>query len=168
MSGAVEVQGMDELMSKLKSLGPTKDEMMEILNNPGRTLRAAMKRKAPKDEGTLTDAIVIVDKSEGTDFAIGVGVFEPETVNYAIYQEFGTGKYATGPGGSRAKKIPWLWEVRSAKWAAIFGIEVGEKVLWYGNQPHPFVRPAWDEELSNIQKQINDGTLKIIKQRMSG
>jgi HK97 gp10 family phage protein len=162
---SLEVQGLDATLKALKNLNPTKEEMVSILTKAANPLWQAMKQKCPIDEGNLQIKIVIQDKSEGNDVMIGVGIFDPETAKYAIYQEFGTGKYATGPGGSRAKKIPWLWKVESAKWAAIFGIEIGESILWYGNHPHPFVRPAWDEQLENIKGLIQSGAAKVIKLR---
>lgn len=100
-----------------------------------------------------------------TGISVGIGIFEPETVNYAIYQEYGTGIHATGEGGTRAKKIPWLWRVTSEKWAQIFGIEVGESVVWYGNRPSPFVRPAFDEGKDDAKNMIADGISEIMKSR---
>jgi len=165
MATGIEVQGMDNVLTALKNLKPTPEELKSILVKAANPLWRAMGSKAPKDEGNLQARVEISDKSEGDNIQIGVGIFDPETANYGIYQEFGTGKYATGPGGSRAKKIPWLWKVESAKWAAIFGIEIGESVIWYGNQPHPFVRPAWDEQLETVRKLIESGAAKVIKLR---
>jgi len=156
------ISGVTDLLKTFKSLGGSKDELANVLINSARPLRAGMKRHCPTDTTLLQQAIVIQDMSSGDEVKVGVGVFEPETVNYAIYQEFGTGKYATGEGGSRAKKIPWLWKVKSQKWADIFGIEVGESVVWYGNRPHSFVRVAYDEEIDNVVKLIETGLARVI------
>ena len=163
----IRVTGVSDVIKALNALKPTDAEAIDILTNAARPVRASMKRKVPTDTTLLQQAIVIKDISENGMIQIGIGVFDPDVVNYAIYQEFGTGKYATGPGGSRAKRIPWLWQVKSQKWADIFGIEVGQTVLWYGNHPHPFVRPAWDEELENVRKLIVKGISDTIVKRSS-
>ena len=163
--GRMQVTGVSDVLKALNDLKPTADEAVSILTNAARPVRASMKRKAPIDTTLLQQAIVIKDISESGMIQIGIGVFDPDVVNYAIYQEFGTGKYATGPGGSKAKRIPWLWQVKSQKWADIFGIEVGQSVIWYGNHPHPFVRPAWDEELESVRKLIVKGIADTIVKR---
>jgi HK97 gp10 family phage protein len=153
----VEVEGMDELVRKLQNLGGTPDQLRDILVKAANPIWQAMGQKAPEDTTHLKQSVVIQDMSKGDDIKVGIGIFEPDTANYATYQEFGTGIYATGEGGSRAKRIPWLWEVTSQKWADIFGIEVGESVVWYGNHPTPFVRPAFDENVDKAKDLIKEG-----------
>lgn len=50
----------------------------------------------------------------------------------AIYLEYGTGIHATGPGGSRAKKIPWTY------------YKDGQFFTTYGMVAQPFWRPTMD------------------------
>ncbi|MDD2753926.1 MAG: HK97 gp10 family phage protein [Methanothrix sp.] len=163
----IRVTGISDVIKALNDLKPTREEAISILTKAANPVWKSMKQKAPVDKAVLQKAIVIKDISETGMIQIGIGVFDPDVVKYAIYQEFGTGKYATGPGGSRAKRIPWLWKVTSQKWADIFGIEVGQTVLWYGNHPHPFVRPAWDEELENVRKLIVKGISDTIVKRQT-
>ncbi|WP_414052887.1 HK97 gp10 family phage protein [Macrococcus animalis] len=47
---------------------------------------------------------------------------------HAIYVEFGTGIYATGTGGSRAKKIPWVYE-KDGKFYTTYGMPA--QPYWY-------------------------------------
>lgn len=47
---------------------------------------------------------------------------------HALYVEFGTGIYATGTGGSRAKKIPWVYE-KDGKWYTTYGMPA--QPFWY-------------------------------------
>lgn len=54
---------------------------------------------APVDLGFLKESIDFKFTNGGLTGVINVGA------DYAIYVEYGTGIYATGPGGSRAKKI---------------------------------------------------------------
>ncbi|WP_020006214.1 HK97 gp10 family phage protein [Salinicoccus albus] len=49
-----------------------------------------------------------------------------------IYLEFGTGIYATGPGGSRAEKIPWTY------------FKDGQFYTTYGMVAQPFWFPSMD------------------------
>lgn len=50
----------------------------------------------------------------------------------AIFIEFGTGIHATGPGGSRAKKIPWTY------------YKDGRFFTTYGMVAQPFWQPSMD------------------------
>lgn len=47
---------------------------------------------------------------------------------HAIYVEFGTGIYATGPGGSEADKIPWVYE-KDGKFYTTYGMPA--QPYWY-------------------------------------
>lgn len=62
-------------------------------------------------------------------FVVVVG----SNVFYAPYVEFGTGMYAEGPGGSKAKRIPWLAPINgSFRWIK-------------GIHPRAYLRKAFDE-----------------------
>ncbi len=80
---------------------------------------------APVDTSFLKQSIDFMFKDGGMTGVISVGA------EYAVYVEFGTGIYATQ--GSRAKKIPWVYQSDSGEW-----------VTTYGQPPHPFWFPALD------------------------
>lgn len=83
---------------------------------------------APVDLGKLRDSIQFEFLDGGMTGKINVGA------NYAIYVEFGTGIYAKGPGGSRAKKIPWTYkDPKTGRW-----------ITTKGQSPQPFWNPAID------------------------
>lgn len=63
----------------------------------------------------------------------GLGATVESGAEYSVYLEFGTGIYAEGPGGSRAKKIPWVYKNLD-----------GEYVTTYGNPAQPFWFPSID------------------------
>ncbi|WP_294582957.1 HK97-gp10 family putative phage morphogenesis protein [uncultured Staphylococcus sp.] len=84
--------------------------------------------RAPVDLGFLKESIDFKYENDGYKSVISVGA------EYAIYVEFGTGVYATGPGGSRAKKIPWSYKDADGEWHTTFGQE-----------PQPFWFPALDK-----------------------
>ncbi|HDI0968704.1 TPA: HK97 gp10 family phage protein, partial [Staphylococcus aureus] len=54
----------------------------------------------PVDTGYLRESVTMDFKDGGFTGVINIGS------EYAIYVNYGTGIYATGAGGSRAKKIP--------------------------------------------------------------
>lgn len=57
--------------------------------------------------------------------------------DYAIFVNFGTGIYASGPGGSRAKKIPWSYQDADGKWHTTKGMEA---------------QPFWDKAIDAGRK----------------
>lgn len=83
---------------------------------------------APVDLGYLRESIDFNFTDGGYSSVISVGA------EYAIYVEFGTGIYAKGPGGSRAKKIPWSYKGDDGEWYTT-----------YGQQAQPFWFPAEDK-----------------------
>lgn len=90
---------------------------------------------APVDMGFLKESINFEYKDGGLTGIIEVGA------NYAIYVEYGTGIYATGPGGSRAKKIPWPYQGADGKWYTTKGM-----------QAQPFWNPAIDAGRETFKK----------------
>ncbi|HDI6674871.1 TPA: HK97 gp10 family phage protein [Staphylococcus aureus] len=85
--------------------------------------------KAPVDVGNLKSSITFEMLDGGMTGRVNVGA------NYAIYVEYGTGIYAKGPGGSRAKKIPWTYkDPKTGKWITTKGIRA-----------QPYWHPAIDE-----------------------
>ncbi|PTK57451.1 hypothetical protein BUZ33_00685 [Staphylococcus haemolyticus] len=82
---------------------------------------------APVDLGFLKESIDFKFTNGGLTGVINVGA------DYAIYVEYGTGIYAEGPGGSRAKKIPWSYKDADGKWHTT-----------KGQHAQPFWNPAID------------------------
>lgn len=160
MADNVEIEGMDNLIKKLEALGGTVVSIRkEMVQNMG-DVADMMARKAPTDTEKLKQNIQVKDDSTDTELNVKAGIFAESAINYAIYQEYGTGIYAENGQG---RQTPWLWQVKSQKWADIFGIEVGQSVLWHGNQPHPFIRPAWDENKDKIEEKLRSALLKQIE-----
>ena len=83
---------------------------------------------APVDLGYLRESIDFKFTDGGYSSVISVGA------EYAIYVEFGTGIYAKGLGGSRAKKNPWSFKGDDGQWYTT-----------YGQQAQPFWFPAVDQ-----------------------
>jgi hypothetical protein len=85
-------------------------------------------------------------------------------LEYAPYVEYGTGLFATGEGGGR-KEVPWVYvegQESSGRAKTIHTEQsADEAVAWlrekglkayktYGEKPQPFMRPALDENRSEI------------------
>ncbi|WP_416144906.1 HK97 gp10 family phage protein [Planococcus koreensis] len=62
-----------------------------------------VKARMPRDSGAMQDSVTLTIQDDGLTAIIHIGAF------YALYVNYGTGIYAEGPGGSRAKKIPWVY-----------------------------------------------------------
>ncbi|MEB7348358.1 HK97-gp10 family putative phage morphogenesis protein [Staphylococcus haemolyticus] len=90
---------------------------------------------APVDLGFLKESIDFKFTNGGLTGVINVGA------DYAIYVEYGTGIYATGPGGSRAKKIPWSYKDADGKWHTT-----------KGQHAQPFWNPAIDAGRETFNK----------------
>lgn len=160
-AAGVELTGMDELLSKLASLGA------DIKNEAGVAGKKAMlqvenaaKTKCSVDNGLLRASINTQVVEESGEAVVKTGT----SLIYGPYVEYGTGIYAEAGNG---RKTPWLWKVESRKWAAIFGIPVGGTILWKGSHPHPFLRPAWDENkdkvVDDVQKNLEAAIVKYTK-----
>ena len=95
------------------------------------------KKKAPKDTGALRRSISSTVK--GTE---GI-VFTP--LEYAPYVEDGTGLFAEE---GRRKDVPWYYKDEEGKWHRSSG-----------QHPHPYMRPALNENREEILRLIKEGII---------
>lgn len=82
----------------------------------------------PVYTGYLRESVSMDFKKGGLTGVINIGS------EYAVYVNYGTGIYAVGPGGSRAKKIPWRYKDADGHWHTT-----------KGQHAQPFWEPAIDE-----------------------
>lgn len=94
------------------------------------------KAQAPVDDGNLRKSITTNMRDGGFTGVINVGA------NYAIYVEYGTGVYAKGLGGSRAKSIPWTY----------YSDKLNRWVTTKGQHAQPFWNPAIDAGRKEFNK----------------
>lgn len=87
------------------------------------------KKKAPKDTGNLMNSI--------THAVAGKTVTIGTAVKYAPYQEFGTGVYASNGQG---RKTPWKYQDAKGVWHKTSG-----------NKPHPYLRPALEDHITEYK-----------------
>ena len=64
-------------------------------------------------------------------------VYIGTNVEYAVYQELGTGKYAEGGGG---RPTPWVYQDAKGNWHKTSG-----------NKPHPFIKPALADHIQDYR-----------------
>ena len=128
---------------------------------------AAIKAQVGRGTGDLARSIQFrVEQDGGTQQGV---VFTP--LEYAPYVEFGTGLFAEG--GKGRKEVPWVYVVGSTKKsdkktvyptpadaeaAAAFLQSKGlNAVVTYGQHPHPFLRPALNENREEIKRILKEG-----------
>ena len=103
-------------------------------------VEADAKTKAPKDTGALRNSIKSKVESSSGEMA-GI-VYTP--LEYAPYVEFGTGLFAEN--GGRADS--WKYQDDKGNWHKT-----------NGQKPHPFLRPALDENKDKIIEILGEGLL---------
>jgi len=103
------------------------DKVSDIVYETARLIQSQAKALAPVDDSGLKDSIEMRMLGKyNAEVTVGV--------HYSIWVEFGTGVYAEGPGGSRAKKIPWSY----------YSEKLGHWVTTEGIRAQPFWGPAVD------------------------
>lgn len=129
MANDVEIQGLDSILAKMDDIA-SGDEIKQRLGLACALVERAAKQKAPKDNGELRRSIT--SKVEGT---VGI-VFTP--LEYAPYVEYGTGLFAEVAG---RKDTPWSYQDDEGNWHSTSG-----------QKPQPFMRPALNENRTEILK----------------
>lgn len=134
----VEVKGVDELIVKLNNMAD-ESKIQQQLGIACALVERSAKMKAPKDTGALRRSITSkVDGLTGT-------VFTP--LEYAPYVEYGTGLFAEN--GAGRKDVPWNYQDDKGEWHST-----------RGQKPQPFMRPALNENRTEIIRIIKEGLNK--------
>ena len=134
----INLEGIDNLLDRLEQL----TDVMELTQAMGKAcalVEASAKRAAPKDTGELRRSIT--SKVEERNGEITGIVFTP--LEYAPYVEYGTGLFAESGGRS---DVPWCYQDDKGEWHTTSG-----------QKPHPFMRPALNENREQIIRMIKEG-----------
>lgn len=131
----VEVKGVDELIVKLNNMAD-ESKIQQQLGLACALVERSAKMKAPKDTGALRRSI-----TSKVDGLTGI-VFTP--LEYSVYQEFGTGLFAEN--GAGRKDVPWNYQDDKGEWHST-----------RGQKPQPFMRPALNENRTEIIRIIKEG-----------
>ena len=131
----VEVKGVDELIVKLNNMAD-ESKIQQQLGLACALVERSAKKKAPKDTGALRRSI-----TSKVDGLTGI-VFTP--LEYAPYVEYGTGLFAEN--GNGRKDVPWNYQDDKGEWHST-----------RGQKPQPFMRPALNENRTEIIRIIKEG-----------
>ena len=135
---AIEIEGIDKVIKRLETLSDT-ETIKQSMGKACAVVEAAAKQNAPKDTGALRNSIT--SKVEYRDGHIEGVVFTP--LEYAPYIEYGTGLFAESGG---RKDVPWNYQDDKGEWHSTSGIK-----------PHPFMRPAVEDNRNKIIEVLGEG-----------
>lgn len=118
------------------------DEMQKAVNKAlfevGTMIKSSAKQNAPHDMGQLRNSIKFRTTGQGDVTNVTIG----STLEYAVYQEFGTGEFAENGVG------------RKGGWVYTNGKGVTKFTL--GNKPTKFMRKAFRENKQRIQAKLEE------------
>ena len=137
----VRVYGVEELTAKLDGL-ISPEKMRQAMGKACALVERSAKQKAPKGTGELRRSITSRVDME-SDNPVGV-VFTP--LEYAPYVEYGTGLFAENGGRT---DVPWCYQDDEGEWHTTSG-----------QHPHPFMRPALNENREEIVRILKEGVVK--------
>ena len=129
----IKFEGIEEVLDSIDSLADL-EGLQSALGKACAVVEASAKQKAPKDTGALARSIT--SKIEDTE---GI-IFTP--LEYAPYVEYGTGLFAEEGGRS----TPWFYKDDKGEWHRTSG-----------QKPHPFMRPALEENREKIINILKEG-----------
>ena len=135
---SIEFQGMEDILNSLDELASA-EGLERALGRACALVESAAKQKAPKGNGELRRSITSKIENDGTELR-GV-VFTP--LEYAPYVEYGTGLFAEEQG---RQDVPWSYQDDKGKWHTTSGMH-----------PHPYMRPALDENRQKIKEILKEG-----------
>ena len=130
----IRFEGLEEILAKLEKIGDGAN-LDQALGQACALVEASAKRNAPKGDGGLRRSIT--SKVEDN---VGI-VFTP--LEYAPYVEYGTGLFAEEGG---RQDVPWHYQDDEGEWHSTSGMK-----------PHPFMRPALNENINNIKAILKEG-----------
>lgn len=135
MANEIKMEGLDEVLERLDKIANAKN-IYQALGKACALVERSAKQKAPKDNGALRRSI----SSEVDNKNIQGIVFTP--LEYAPYVEYGTGLFAEDGG---RMDVPWSYQDDKGEWHSTSGMK-----------PHPFMRPALNENVENIKAIIKE------------
>ena len=138
---SISFNGLEDIEDKLYKLKDIKS-YEEALKKACMLVERAAKQKAPKGNGELRRSINSRIDIEG-DELIGV-VYTP--LEYAPYVEYGTGLFAEEQG---RQDVPWHYQDDEGNWHSTSGMP-----------PHPYMRPALNENREEILRLLKEGIKK--------
>ena len=134
---SIEISGLEDIEVKLDNLAQHIG-LEDNLKKACALVERSAKQYAPKGNGELRRSITSkVDDTKGV-------IFTP--LEYAPYVEYGTGLFAENGG---RQDVPWVYKDEKGKWHTTSGMK-----------PHPYMRPALEENRETIIKILTEGLVK--------
>lgn len=130
----IRLEGMDEVIDAVENLANT-EKIREALGKACALVERSAKQKAPKGNGELRRSIT--SKVEGNTGIVFTAL------EYAPYVEYGTGLFAEEGG---RMDVPWNYQDDRGEWHST-----------RGQHPHPYMRPALDENREEILRILKEG-----------
>lgn len=133
----IRFEGLESVLDRIDSI----DDAQKLQSALGRAcaiVERSAKQNAPKGNGNLRRSITSkVENNEGI-------IFTP--LEYAPYVEYGTGLFAESGG---RKNVPWCYKDDMGEWHSTSGMH-----------PHPFMRPALNENRAEILRTLKEALTK--------
>lgn len=136
----LEIEGLEQFTQRIEDMLNTRGLEMAMGKVCAIVERDAIK-KAPKGAGDLRRSIQSRVENDGHEVA-GI-IFSP--LEYAPYVEYGTGLFAESGGRT---DVPW-----------VYCDDEGNFHSTSGMKPHPYMRPALNENREKILEIIKEGML---------
>lgn len=134
----ITYEGLEQVLDSIESLADV-SALDAALGKAAAIVEASAKQKAPKGNGELRRSITSkVEEFKGI-------VYTP--LEYAPYVEYGTGLFAENNNGR--KDVPWNYQDDEGNWHSTSGMH-----------PHPFLRPALEENREKIIEILKEATTK--------
>lgn len=133
---SVEIEGADKIIARLDEF-VSEEKLRQALGKACALVEGAAMEKAPKGTGELRRSIKSTVEGE-----TGI-VFTP--LFYAPYVEYGTGLFAEDGG---RQDVPWHYQDDEGEWHTTSGMH-----------PRPFMRPALNENRSQILRILKEGLM---------
>lgn len=138
MAADIRIEGLEEVLEGLDKVINT-DKLAAAVGRACALVEKSAKQKAPKGTGELRRSITSKVEKDITG-ATGT-VYTP--LEYAPYVEFGTGLFAENGGRT---DVPWCYQDDKGEWHSTSGMK-----------PHPYMRPALNENREQIKRIIREG-----------
>ena len=137
----IKFEGLEEVLQSVKDAADV-NNLEAALGKACALVERSAKQNAPKGTGELRRSIASKVEMQG-DELVGI-VYTP--LEYAPYVEYGTGLFAEE--GNGRKDVPWHYQDDKGEWHSTNGMK-----------PHPYMRPALNENREEI--------LRIIKEALT-
>ena len=135
---SVRIEGLNELYQHFEDISDT-EAFTKAMKKACLVVERSAKMKVPKGIGELGRSIT--SEVEVNSNEIRGNIFTP--LEYAPYVEYGTGLFAEA--GDGRKDVPWHYQDDMGEWHSTSG-----------QHPKPFLRPALNENRTQILKILED------------